>query len=328
MGGRVALIVVTLCTLACAGGETSRAPSPPVPAAPAEPDPSLLERMPAECAEVLRAVAEMDAKIDAADNAGGTQIAIAASNRFGPYLDLDPRPPEVQAVADPLVLRISYFQAWAGIAQAREAIAASNSAEARSGLQTAQEALERLVGDFAATAEVKKLKQDLARAQKEIDPQIEQLRQGDEVEARFCQVLEQHAKLYREAPNDLKRSALRAARAKALLAAVPGGRVLRWRGTIKTLTTTGQGKAVVELTLPCGDFGMGTWNNELSDIGYGSLIPIDSPSFQSLSNMAPGTEVRVDGKLLNDLDGLDGFGEVSLTEQGSLTGGFFLIRMY
>jgi hypothetical protein len=146
-------------------------------------------------------------------------------------------------------------------------------------------------------------------------------------ERAFCDALTEHARLYHGAPNDLKRSAVRAARGKALRDAVPGGRVQKWTATIKTLTTTSEGNAVLEMVLPCDDFGIGTMNNELSDIGYETLIPITSSAFEGLSDMKPGTVIWFNGALVPDDSRLDGFVETSLTERGSMTGGYFLVKI-
>lgn len=145
-------------------------------------------------------------------------------------------------------------------------------------------------------------------------------------ERKFCEVLTEHAKLYAEADNDLKRSAVRLARSKALVAAVPGGKIQKWSAVVKTLTTTSQGNAVLEMTLPCSDFGIGTTNNELSDALYETLIPIGSPAFATLSEMKAGSGIWFNGRLISDLERLDGWAEISLTERGSMTGGYFLMR--
>lgn len=319
-----ALGILAWAILGCLAGEGQQT-TEPIPAPSPAPPPAA--EITAACQDVSQTLPQIDAKISAGDTAGGAQLALELSQRFGPFLDLEPRPAEVQAVTDPLVARLSYFQVWIALQEVQADVAGNRQAEAQAALTTAQEAIGRVTGDFGATPAAQKLRQDLERAQRDLGPQLEQIRQGDEAEARFCRVLKEHATLYQQAPNDLKRSAVRAARAKALREAVPGGRVLRWLGTIKTLTTTSQGNAVLEMTLPCTPFGMGTWNNELSDGRYSTLIPISSPAFEALSNMAPGTPIRFDGTLVPDPDGLDGFGEVSLTEKGSMTAGFFLVRM-
>lgn len=324
--GLCAGVVALGSLLGCLSGEAPPAGSlvPAPEPAPFAPSPAEIQ---AECHAVRAAITEIDAKVTTGDNAGAIQLALTTNEHFGPYLDLRPPPPEVQAVAEPWVARISYFQAGLALEELQAHIAGNRVTEAEGVLKTAGDALQHVTGDFAKTPAARKVREDYERAQKTFGPQLEQIRQGDEATARFCKVLEEHARMYAEAPNDLKRSAVRAARAKALRAAVPRGRVVRWLGTIKTLTTTGKGNAVLELELPCAPFGLGTWNNELSDIGYDSLIPMGSPSFQALSNMAPGTPIRIDGTLIPDPDGLDAFGEVSMTEKGSMTGGFFLIRL-
>lgn len=146
-------------------------------------------------------------------------------------------------------------------------------------------------------------------------------------ERQFCDILTEYSQMYLATDNDLKRSALRNARAKALKAAVAKGRIERWLGTIKTLTTTSQGNAVIEMTLPCDDFGIGTWNNELSDIFDHTLVPMNSSAFQNLAELEVGNTMWFNGRLVSDRESLDGFSEASMTERGSMTGGFFLIHL-
>lgn len=149
-----------------------------------------------------------------------------------------------------------------------------------------------------------------------------------ETQRSFCAALTEHAKLYEEAPNDLKRSAVRGARGKALRAAVPRGRVEGWMAEIKTLTTTSQGNAVLEMHLYCLDtkaVGIGTWNNEISDVADQTLIRSESPDYAFLSNMSPGQLLTFNGSLIPD--DRDGFKEISLTERGSMLEGYFLLRL-
>lgn len=145
-----------------------------------------------------------------------------------------------------------------------------------------------------------------------------------ETERKFCEVLSTHKEMYEAAENDLKRSAVRTTRGKALLAAVPGGKVKGWSATVKNLTTTSQGNAILEMKLPCDDFGIGTWNNELSDIMDNTLIPRGSDAFATLAELSPGAQLTFSGTLVRGDH--DGFREGSMTEIGSMTGGYFIFR--
>lgn len=143
----------------------------------------------------------------------------------------------------------------------------------------------------------------------------------------FCKALNEHRDAYNDAPNDLKKSKTRKDRAEALKAAVPGGRVTKWEGTVSELTTTGDGNVVLKVQpLGCEDFTVGTWNNEFSDIMDKTLISKNSSIFDVLAEMSVGQGLTFSGRLVPDSEGNDGWGETSMTEYGSMTGGAFLMR--
>lgn len=148
---------------------------------------------------------------------------------------------------------------------------------------------------------------------------------GPESEVRFCVAIKDAARTYLSAENDLKRSEARNDRGRALRSAVPGGRVHHWSAMVSAMTTTSNGSAVLEMDLPCGHFGIGTWNNEASDVFDHTLIRRDSKSYEILSEMSVGMLVWFNGTLIPD--DRDGFKETSVTELGSMTDGFFLLRM-
>ena len=143
-------------------------------------------------------------------------------------------------------------------------------------------------------------------------------------ERAFCEALTTHRDIYRAADNDLKKSKARRDRAKALLAAVPSGRVQGWTGTVSTLTTTGDGNVVLVLSLPCSDFSVGTTNNEFSDLLDKTLISATSPVYDTLAEMSVGDSLTFGGQLLRD--DVNGWKGTSITELGSMTGEAFLIR--
>lgn len=127
----------------------------------------------------------------------------------------------------------------------------------------------------------------------------------------------------RAGANELKLSKLRSQRKAAVAAAVKGGTVKDWVGTVDSLQTTGEGKAVFVVELPCGSK-MGTWNNALSDIMDNSLIPQSSPLYDGIAELNTGTKLRFSGKLVSG--DVDGFRESSMTEMGSMTDPFYVIR--
>jgi hypothetical protein len=142
----------------------------------------------------------------------------------------------------------------------------------------------------------------------------------------FCSIVEANRTEYRGLgrDNELKLSRVRAQRAQALRQAVKVS-VTDWVGTVKSLTTTGEGKAHVRIALPCEDVTVGTWNNEMSDIMDNTLIPQSSPIYSALAELGKGRTVKFSGRLLTD--DKNGFKESSMTERGSMMEPAFLMKL-
>jgi hypothetical protein len=60
-----------------------------------------------------------------------------------------------------------------------------------------------------------------------------------------------------------------------------------------------------------------TWNNGLSDIADKTLIPVNTPLFNAISDLKEGISVKVSGQFVAGEQ--DYIGEQSLTENGSMT---------
>jgi len=145
-------------------------------------------------------------------------------------------------------------------------------------------------------------------------------------EDKFCQAVGQAAGAYgsmeRGGANQLKLSKLRTERGAALRQASDGN-VSAWVGTLQHLSTTGEGKAVLGIKLPCGAE-VKTWNNAFSDITDGTLIPQTSALYEALSNLNKGDRVRFSGELFADRQ--NGYKESSLTEAGSMRDPEFIMK--
>ena len=140
-------------------------------------------------------------------------------------------------------------------------------------------------------------------------------------EVEFCNIIGETSKQYEsladQGANELKLSKIRTARKSALRTALKGGKIKDWTGTLKTLTTTSEGKAHVAVELPCEiPVSVQTWNNELSDIFDKTLIPQSSPIFDKIAELKEGQKVMFGGQFLPD--DKNGFGEQSMSEAGSL----------
>lgn len=130
---------------------------------------------------------------------------------------------------------------------------------------------------------------------------------------------------YRKAENQLKKSAIRTDRKKALQAALPNLTVKNWIGTLAKTATTSDGKAYITVKLQGAKAtAVKTWNNALSDTTAGTLIGQDSPLYKTISDMKNGQLVTFSGTFLTD--DKDYLLEPSLTEAGSMTQPEFIFK--
>lgn len=101
-----------------------------------------------------------------------------------------------------------------------------------------------------------------------------------------------------------------------------------WKGKIVGLITNGEGKAVLEVQLPCDDeidVSVKTWNNAMSDIMDHTLIPQSSKMFDTLADLGKGKVITISGAFISG-DEKNGWRESSLSEEGSMTDPEFIFR--
>lgn len=121
---------------------------------------------------------------------------------------------------------------------------------------------------------------------------------------------------YRDAPNDMARGAARPMRARAICAALGSLGAQGWTGTVKELTSNGDGKGVLMLSIG-ENVSVGTWDNALSDILDNSLIDPVSPVFAQAAVLRRGQRVRFSGRFAaSDRDCVR---EMSMTMSGSVS---------
>lgn len=143
-------------------------------------------------------------------------------------------------------------------------------------------------------------------------------------EAAFVEAVKSMGQAHRDAPNELKKSAIRTQRKAALSLALSGKRQFTgWVGRLVAMKTTSDGKAHVSIRV-AQKIHLKTWNNDLSDIGDKTLIEQTSPLFASIAELKENDIVRIDGELLPSKQ--DFVKETSLTEEGSMTDPEFLVR--
>lgn len=131
---------------------------------------------------------------------------------------------------------------------------------------------------------------------------------------------------YKMAPNELKKSAVRADRRAALEAALGDERTFEnWTGTLKSMGTNSDGKAHVSIQSAKGEFFVKTWNNSLSDAGDNTLIDQSSPLFVTIAELSKGDRVVFSGEFLPSKQ--DWIRESSMTEAGSVEEPEFVARI-
>jgi len=140
----------------------------------------------------------------------------------------------------------------------------------------------------------------------------------------FVGVVVPFVKQYEAAPNELKKSALRSERRKALASALQTFEFTDWVGTIVTMETTSEGKAHLAIKLQSCPIKIQNWNNELSDLGSNTLIAKGSDLFNAVADLAEGKVVKVSGTFRKGAK--DHIEEQSLTEDGSMTEPEFTVK--
>lgn len=140
-----------------------------------------------------------------------------------------------------------------------------------------------------------------------------------QAQAELCEIVAGRASEYRAArrQNELRRSAIREARRRDLLALSP--HVDEWVGTITDLGTNGDGKAYLSVKVLCarGDVTVHTWTMAVTDAADETLLPPSSELFDTLSSLSPGARLRFSGDFIAG-DEANGWRETSFTERGGM----------
>ena len=139
----------------------------------------------------------------------------------------------------------------------------------------------------------------------------------------FVKLIESYYDSYKQAPNELKKSALRADRKTAIQGALGNVTVQDWVGTLRNMGTNSDGKASIIIQLAGSKIEVKTWNNAVSDIADKTLIETGSELYNTLSNLSKGSTVRFTGTF--KLGENDYIREASLTESGSMTSPAFIM---
>ena len=143
-------------------------------------------------------------------------------------------------------------------------------------------------------------------------------------EKAFIEIVRGYITSYGDAANELKKSAVRVSRKQKLQELVSTLEFKGWIGRIDEMTTTSKGNAALSIKLSNGSLMLQTYNNELSDLGDDTLIPINSDLFNRVANLKTGMTVKVSGNFL--ADDQDFIKEGSITEEGSMTEPEFIVK--
>jgi hypothetical protein len=142
-------------------------------------------------------------------------------------------------------------------------------------------------------------------------------------ERRFVNAVLSARASYLKAANEMAAGGTRSARQQAICNAIVNQQASDWIGRIETLTSNGDGKGVLSLSMT-KFIHFATWNNDLSDIGDHTLIDPNSSMFKDLANLKVGDLVKFSGRFSSS--NTDCVGEHSVTLSGSMTDPEFTVR--
>lgn len=142
----------------------------------------------------------------------------------------------------------------------------------------------------------------------------------------FLKVIEDYKVKYDDAPNELKKSAVRTERGNKIKEALGNTHNFSsWVGIVEQMQTTSKGKAIFTIEIEGTGIKMGTINNEFSDLFDNTLIEQSNPLYNAIAELQKGDKVIVSGSFLNS-SARDYVEEYSMTEAGSMKTPDFLVR--
>jgi hypothetical protein len=128
---------------------------------------------------------------------------------------------------------------------------------------------------------------------------------------------------YRNGQNEMQRGAARPTRARSICSVLTERRAQDWIGTIKTLSTNGEGKGILYVEI-APNVEVRTTNNALSNVLNKTLIDPGSSLFRTVSQLRESQKIRFSGTFIeSDTDCIE---ETSITLEGSITEPEFVIR--
>lgn len=123
---------------------------------------------------------------------------------------------------------------------------------------------------------------------------------------------------YNQAPNDLKKSAIKTIRNKQIKNALNGQfQIQNWVFILDEMQTTGSGDAILKVKMGKKPVYLETWNNTLSDIMDNTLIKQNSNLYKAISELKVGDTLSLSGNFIEDQNTF--IKEGSLSEEGSIS---------
>ena len=147
-----------------------------------------------------------------------------------------------------------------------------------------------------------------------------------DIQTQFENVIATYKDQYKQAETDLQKGYSRIQRKQAIQALNMRGKAKEWVGVIKKIGANNEGKAYVSVALN-RDLQLQTWNNAVSDTFDNTLIPPDSPLYNTLLSMKQGQEVKFSGHFLTSpYENEDYYKESSLSMAGAMLSPEFLFQ--
>lgn len=148
-----------------------------------------------------------------------------------------------------------------------------------------------------------------------------------DIQTQFENIIATYKEQYKQAETDLQKGYSRTQRKQAIQALNMRGKAKGWVGVIKKIGANNEGKAYVSVALN-RDLQLKTWNNAVSDSFDNTLIPTNSPLYNSLLSMKQGQEVKFSGNFLmsNYTNEADYYKEGSLSTAGAMLSPEFLFQ--
>jgi len=179
-----------------------------------------------------------------------------------------------------------------------------------------------------ADSEKRKIKEIKNKEKKELEEK-EYLKNNPQlsypkIQQGFMKVIEQSYTDYKNAPNELKKSAIRTERGKLIKSILGNTRKFTdWVCVVKSLETTRGGNAIFEVEIENTKISLKTWNNDFQL--FNTLIKQSDPLYNIISDLKKGDKIIISGLFMKSNKN-DYIFEFSITEKGSMRKPDFIIK--